>query len=200
MCTCRLLAAPAFGAHRALTPSQALAEHLVADVVVECAGVVPAFETAVKLTAPGGRTVTVGLPAPTAQARMSPLDLVSGAREIVGSYLGSAVPSRDIPYYETLWRTGKLPLEKLISTHIPLSEVNAGFDALARERVERADRAREIKVSSELSAAVAQLSQLSASIERQKGEFEAKLGEAISRSSTSSSVSEPFTARRTLTS
>ena len=55
-----------------------------------------------------------------------------GAREIVGSYLGSAVPSRDIPYYETLWRTGKLPLEKLISTHIPLSEVNAGFDALAR--------------------------------------------------------------------
>jgi alcohol dehydrogenase len=128
----KVAAAPAFGAHRALTPSQALAEHLVADVVVECAGVVPAFETAVKLTAPGGRTVTVGLPAPTAQARMSPLDLVSGAREIVGSYLGSAVPSRDIPYYETLWRTGKLPLEKLISTHIPLSEVNAGFDALAR--------------------------------------------------------------------
>ena len=52
------------------------------------------------------------------------------------------------------------------------------------DTMERADRAREIKVSSELSAAVAQLSQLSASIERQKGEFEAKLGEAISRSST----------------
>lgn len=128
----KVTAAPSLGAHRAVTPDQALAERLVADVVVECAGVVPAFETAVTLTAPGGRTVSVGLPAPSAQARISPLGLVADAREIVGSYLGSAVPARDIPYYETLWQTGKLPLEKLISAHIPLSEINAGFDALAR--------------------------------------------------------------------
>ena len=68
---------------------------------------------------------------------------------------------------------------KSTAMQLTLQAMEARLDTM-----ERADRAREIKVSSELSAAVAQLSQLSASIERQKGEFEAKLGEAISRSST----------------
>ncbi len=119
------------GAHHAFTPDQAVEGGLRAELVVECAGVVPAFEHAVVITAPGGRTVTVGLPAPSAQARISPLGIVADAREIVGSYLGSAVPARDIPYYESLWRDGMLPLEKLITAHVPLNDINSGFDALA---------------------------------------------------------------------
>lgn len=119
------------GAHRALTAEQAATTGLRADLVVECAGVAAAFETAVAITAPGGRTVTVGLPAPSAEARISPLGIVAEAREIVGSYLGSAVPARDIPFYESLWREGRLPLEKLITARIPLDEINRGLDALA---------------------------------------------------------------------
>lgn len=119
------------GADRSMTPEQALDEKFTADVVVECAGVARAFETAVAITAPGGRTVSVGLPAPTAEARISPLGIVAEAREIIGSYLGSAVPSRDIPFYEELWRAGKLPVEKLVTSRIPLSEVNTGLDTLA---------------------------------------------------------------------
>jgi alcohol dehydrogenase len=126
-----------FGAARGLTPDQADAEAFKADVVVECAGASRAFETAVRITAPGGRTVSVGLPAPSAEARISPLSLVAEAREIVGSYLGSAVPARDIPYYERLWRDGRLPVEKLITSRMPLSDVNRGFDALADGKVVR---------------------------------------------------------------
>ncbi|RYE38923.1 MAG: alcohol dehydrogenase, partial [Hyphomicrobiales bacterium] len=48
-----------------------------------------------------------------------------------GSYLGSAVPSRDIPVFVDLWRQGKLPVEKLISSHIDVSEINSAMDALA---------------------------------------------------------------------
>ena len=70
-----------------------------APVVIEAAGAARAFETALALTAPGGTTVTVGLPAPDARASVSPLVLTAEARTIVGSYLGSAVPSRDIPRY-----------------------------------------------------------------------------------------------------
>jgi alcohol dehydrogenase len=83
------------------------------------------------MTAPGGRTVAVGLPAPGAMASISPLGLVSEAREIVGSYLGSAVPARDIPIYERLWREGRLPLEELISSRIRLEDINRGMDELA---------------------------------------------------------------------
>src|SRR5262249_22003498 len=86
---------------------------------------------AVAITAPGGRTVSVGLPAPTAQARITPLNIVAGAREIVGSYLGSAVPARDIPFYEDLWRTGRLPVAQLITSRIALADINHGLDALA---------------------------------------------------------------------
>ena len=84
-----------------------------------------------RLTAPGGTTVTVGLPAPGALAEISPLALTAEARTIVGSYLGSAVPSRDIPRFEQLWREGRLPLEELISGTIGLDQVNEGMDRLA---------------------------------------------------------------------
>ncbi len=49
----------------------------------------------------------------------------------MGSYLGSAVPARDIPAYVDLWRRGRLPVEQLISARISLDDVNAGMDALA---------------------------------------------------------------------
>ena len=119
------------GADRALTPRQAEDAGVRAGTVVEAAGHPRAFETAVRLTAPGGTTVTVGLPAPDALAEISPLVLTAEARTIVGSYLGSAVPSRDIPRFEQLWREGKLPLEELISGTISLEQVNEGMDRLA---------------------------------------------------------------------
>ncbi|NLG55060.1 MAG: alcohol dehydrogenase catalytic domain-containing protein [Rhodococcus sp.] len=119
------------GATRVLTPAQVVEEGVTAPVVIEAVGNVRAFESAVTATAPGGRTVTVGLPSPDAKASISPLALVAGARTIIGSYLGSAVPSRDIPRYEQLWRDGTLPVEKLISSRISLSDINDGMDALA---------------------------------------------------------------------
>ena len=51
--------------------------------------------------------------------------------------LGSAVPSRDIPKFEQLWREGKLPLENLISNEISLDDINEGMDALASGSVLR---------------------------------------------------------------
>jgi len=119
------------GAEETFMPEQAIAEGFTADVVIECAGVARAFETAIALTAPGGRTVSVGLPGPEAEVPFSPLQLVAEAREIVGSYLGSAVPSRDIPYYENLWRQGLLPIENLITAHIELADINVGLETLA---------------------------------------------------------------------
>lgn len=115
----------------ALTPEEATERQVRADLVVEAAGNARAFEAAVALTAPGGTTCSVGLPAPDARAQVSPLGLVAEGRTIVGSYLGSAVPRRDIPTFLGLWRDGRLPVEKLVSGHLALDEVNAGMDALA---------------------------------------------------------------------
>jgi alcohol dehydrogenase len=119
------------GAHMVLSPDQVRDAGIRAALVVEAAGNVRAFETAVELTGPGGCTVTVGLPPPDARASLALTALVAEGRTIIGSYLGSAVPARDIPLFVDLWRSGRLPVERLISSTIPLDDINAGMDALA---------------------------------------------------------------------
>ncbi|MGW5312374.1 alcohol dehydrogenase catalytic domain-containing protein [Nocardia thailandica] len=127
----KLALAKEFGATAVYTPAEAAELGVVAEAVIEAAGNVRAFETVVAATAPGGVTVTVGLPAPDARASISPLGLVAQGRSIVGSYLGSAVPARDIPEYVRMWRAGTLPVERLISARIGLGDINAAMDELA---------------------------------------------------------------------
>lgn len=127
----KLTLARELGATGAFTPGEIADHGIAAEVVVEAVGSARAFESAVAATAPGGTTVTVGLPAPEARASISPLGLVAQGRSIIGSYLGSAVPSRDIPEYVRMWREGRLPVEKLISSHIGLGEINRAMDELA---------------------------------------------------------------------
>jgi alcohol dehydrogenase len=99
--------------------------------VVEAAGHPAALATAWAITAPGGTTCTVGLPAPGSELSIDPLQVTVEARRLVGSYLGSAVPSHDIPVYESLWREGKLDAAGLISDRIRLTDINQAMDHLA---------------------------------------------------------------------
>lgn len=127
----KLALARGLGATSGHTPEDIDGRDIRAEVVVEAVGSARAFESAVAATAPGGVTVTVGLPSPDARASISPLGLVAQGRSIVGSYLGSAVPSRDIPQYVRMWRDGRLPVEKLISARIGLDDINEAMDELA---------------------------------------------------------------------
>lgn len=127
----KLAAARALGAHEAYTPQQAEDARVKAAVVVEAVGHPAALETAIALTAPGGRTITVGLPPPDARITVSPLGFVAEGRSLIGSYLGSAVPSRDIPRFVELWRSGRLPVQSLVSSTIALDDINEAMDHLA---------------------------------------------------------------------
>lgn len=127
----KLVRAKELGADEVYSPAELAENGVKAPVVIEAAGHPRAFETAVSATAVGGTTVTVGLPSPEARSTIAPLGLTGEARTIVGSYLGSAVPSRDIPVYAQLWREGKLPVEELISGRIALSDINTSLDRLA---------------------------------------------------------------------
>ncbi|MDZ4269178.1 MAG: alcohol dehydrogenase catalytic domain-containing protein [Mycobacterium sp.] len=127
----KLERARAAGVHDACTPEEATDRGLKAAVVIEAVGHPAALETAIGLTAPGGRTVTVGLPRPDARISLSPLGFVAEGRSLIGSYLGSSVPARDIPRFVQLWRDGRLPVESLVSATITLDEINTAMDELA---------------------------------------------------------------------
>jgi alcohol dehydrogenase len=121
--------AAALGATRTLDPSEAT--DLAADCVVEAAGAAAAVSTAIAATGPGGRTIIAGLTHPDARVELSPLALVAGGRSIIGSYMGNSVPSRDIPRFATLWQQGRLPVERLVSARIQLTDLNEAMDNLA---------------------------------------------------------------------
>jgi alcohol dehydrogenase len=107
------------------------------DFAVEMAGSPRAFDTAYKITRRGGTTLTAGLPPPTATWAMPGVNLVAEERTIKGSYIGTCVPSRDIPRYVDLFMRGRLPVDKLKSGEMPLDQINEGFDLLHDGKVVR---------------------------------------------------------------
>jgi len=100
------------------------------EYAFELAGSVRALETAYKITRRGGTTVTAGLPPPTATFAVPPVNLVAEERTLKGSYIGTCVPSRDIPRYVDLYRQGKLAVDKLMTGTMKLDDINRGFDLL----------------------------------------------------------------------
>jgi Zn-dependent alcohol dehydrogenase len=55
---------------------------------------------------------------------------VAEERTLKGSYIGTAVPSRDIPRYIELYQRGRLPVDRLLTGTLNLDEVNDAFDQL----------------------------------------------------------------------
>lgn len=101
------------------------------DVVVETVGKAAVLAHAYRSARRGGRVVTVGLPNPSEDLAINALSLVADGKTLMGSYLGSSIPARDIPRYIKLWRAGRLPVERLLTSVGPLEEINEAMDKLA---------------------------------------------------------------------
>jgi alcohol dehydrogenase len=101
------------------------------DYAIELAGVPKALEIAYQMCRRGGTVVTAGLPRPEATLDIPIAQMVSDNRTIKGSYMGSCVPRRDIPRFLSLYKQGKLPVDRLRSGFVDFDGLNAGFDRLA---------------------------------------------------------------------
>ncbi|MBV8576568.1 MAG: zinc-dependent alcohol dehydrogenase family protein, partial [Acetobacteraceae bacterium] len=100
------------------------------DVAVEMAGSARALDLAYRITRRGGTTVTAGLPPPTATLPVPIVNLVGEERTLKGSYIGTCVPTRDIPRFIELYQRGRLPVDRLMSGRLTLDQINEGFDRL----------------------------------------------------------------------
>jgi alcohol dehydrogenase len=108
-----------------------------ADFAFEMAGSARALELAYRLTRRGGTTVSAGLSHPGSLVQLPHLSLVAEERTLMGSYLGSADPARDIPKFIDWFAAGRLPVDRLLTGTLALEEINEGFDALADGRAVR---------------------------------------------------------------
>jgi alcohol dehydrogenase len=101
------------------------------EVGFEAAGVPAVLEAAFRATRRGGTTVAMGLPHPAKTLTLPALAFAGEGRTLVGSYMGSAAPQRDIPRYVALWKAGRMPVDRLLSATMPLERINDAFEALA---------------------------------------------------------------------
>lgn len=107
------------------------------EVAFETAGAVPALQLAYSITRRGGETITTGLPHPEHQIKLPQVTIAAEERSIKGSYVGSCVPIRDIPRFISLYKQGRLPVDRLLSKVIKIDQINEGFDELEAGTVNR---------------------------------------------------------------
>lgn len=123
------------GATDALTPEQAAGIRDVTgggvDFAFEAAGVPAVLEAAFKALKRGGACVAMGLPHPARTVTLTALSFAGEGKSLLGSYMGSSDPQRDIPRYLEWWKEGRLPVEKLHTSSLPLARINEAFELLA---------------------------------------------------------------------
>ena len=90
------------------------------------------------LTRKGGRICLTSTANPTLDnAGPVLLDLIFGQKEIVGNVLGGCNLHADIPRILSLYRSGLLKLDELVTKTYPLEQVNDGYDDLLNGRIMR---------------------------------------------------------------
>ena len=106
------------------------------DYSFEAIGHLGAMEQAYASVRKGGLAVMVGIPPDG--ARMSfPARLLNGERWLTGSQYGSANLRMDIPRLISLYLSGRLDLDTLITRRYALEEVNEAFAAMGGGQVGR---------------------------------------------------------------
>ncbi|MGE3384877.1 MAG: zinc-dependent alcohol dehydrogenase family protein [Pyrinomonadaceae bacterium] len=108
-----------------------------ADYVLEGVGNEQVLIQAYAATKRGGTTITAGLPHPDKMFSVPAFSLAAEERTVKGSYMGSCLPSRDLPKYIEMYQEGSLPIDKLRTHTITLDEINLGFDRLAEGKAIR---------------------------------------------------------------
>lgn len=107
------------------------------DYSIEAAGRTDTIEQAFRAVRDqGGRCVFASHPEFGRKIRLDPFDLICGKR-IEGNWGGSCYPDRDIPRFVELYKSRKLPLEKLVTRRYTLDQINEALEDLEYRRVGR---------------------------------------------------------------
>jgi Zn-dependent alcohol dehydrogenase len=108
------------------------------DHAFEATGRPEAMRTAFLSTRPRGQAVLIGIPREDAELRVPARMIPRSERRVIGALYGSSRPERDFPAVLDAYRRGRLPLDRLISHHLPLDQVERAFELLRGGEARRA--------------------------------------------------------------
>lgn len=104
------------------------------DFAFETAGKGSLIDVGLQSVRNGGTVVCVGAPALDETFTLIPAAFVMSGKKIVSTVLGNANSLRDIPRYLSLWKSGRLDLESLITNRRPIAEINEACEDLRAGR------------------------------------------------------------------
>ncbi|MCV7254674.1 S-(hydroxymethyl)mycothiol dehydrogenase [Mycobacterium hackensackense] len=106
---------------------QDLTDGFGADVVIDAVGRPETWKQAFYARDLAGTVVLVGVPTPDMTLEMPLVDFFSRGGSLKSSWYGDCLPERDFPTLISLYRQGRLPLEKFVSERIGLDAIEDAF-------------------------------------------------------------------------
>jgi Zn-dependent alcohol dehydrogenase len=100
-------------------------------------GSTAAVQQGLLLARRGGALVTVGMPKWTAPAEFRLADFNWGGQRMLGSHMGSTLPSLDIPKLVDLYLAGKLKLDELVTARYPLERLDEAIASMEQGKALR---------------------------------------------------------------
>jgi Zn-dependent alcohol dehydrogenase len=107
-----------------------LTHGVMADAVVVSPAMIGEADvgTALTLTRKGGTCVLTGLPAPmTDSIAIALQEFILMNKTLCGTVFGSCNPKSDIPLLATMYGSGQLLLDEMITKRYALEEINAAY-------------------------------------------------------------------------
>ena len=132
----KLERAKAFGATHGVTPEEipaAMAEVTSGegfDFTLECIGLASTMRQSFDLTRRGGTCCIVGVGRPDEMFELSAFEMFFSEKVLIGSMYGSADVRTDFNRFLSLYKSGKLDLDGMISRRIKIDEVNDALGSL----------------------------------------------------------------------
>ncbi len=102
------------------------------DYCFEAIGIKELVTQAVQMIKKGGTAVMVGVVPFGQMVELPGLDIVLSEKKLIGSMMGSNRFRTDMPAYVEFYLSGQLKLDEMISTRLPLDDINTAFEQMKK--------------------------------------------------------------------
>ena len=100
------------------------------DFSFEAVGLGATLEQALGMLSYGGVATMIGVPPPGLKAEFEPSAFFRNTSTLMTTHGGEGIPAQDFPVLDSLYRSGRLNLDDMVTHTIPLSEMEKGFENL----------------------------------------------------------------------